>query len=212
MAFIPVAEETGLIIPITEWVLRRACRDAMAWGDLSVAVNLSPEVFKHQDPVGLVSQVLQESGLDPQRLELEITETSLLHDTQRTLETLKRLQALGVRVAMDDFGTGYSSLSYLQQFPFDRIKIDRSFISRLTHSPDAVAIVGAMINLGQSLGMATTAEGVETPDQAAFLTGKGCDDVQGFYYARPMTAEQFAAFRADKREGAALTPVVSKAS
>ncbi|MDH3664466.1 MAG: EAL domain-containing protein, partial [Alphaproteobacteria bacterium] len=155
--FIPLAEETGIVIPITEWVLRRACLDARDWSDLGVAVNLSPVVFKHQDLVGMISAILDETGFDPRRLELEITETSLLLDAERALAILIELKALGIRVAMDDFGTGYSSLSYLQRFPFDKIKIDRSFIAKLTSDSDAVAIVEAVISLGRSLGMATTA-------------------------------------------------------
>ena len=190
--FIPLAEETGIIIPITEWVLRRACLDARDWADFSVAVNLSPAAFKQQDLVGMVASILGEIGFDPSRLELEITETSLLQDTDRALTTLNDLKKLGVRVAMDDFGTGYSSLSYLQRFPFDKIKIDRSFIAKLTGDSDAAAIVDAVISLGRSLGMATTAEGVETSDQAVFLSGKGCKEVQGFYYARPMPAAEMA--------------------
>ena len=192
MDFIPIVEEIGLIVPITEWVLRQACTDARDWGDLSVAVNLSPAAFKHQDLLGLIGSVLSETGFDPRRLELEITETSLLQDTERALAILNDLKAMGIRIAMDDFGTGYSSLSYLQRFPFDKIKIDRSFVSELTANGDAIAIVRAVINLGQNLGMATTAEGVETNDQAVFLTGQGCDEVQGFYYARPMPALEIA--------------------
>lgn len=190
--FIPLAEETGMIIPITEWVLRRACQDARDWADLSVAINLSPAVFKHQDLVGVVKGILDESGFDPGRLELEITETSLLQDAERALVALRKLKSLGVRVAMDDFGTGYSSLSYLQRFPFDKIKIDRSFIAKLTDDSDAVSIVDAVIKLSRSLGMATTAEGVETSDQADFLNRRGCEEVQGFYYARPMPAVEMA--------------------
>jgi len=192
MDFIPTAEETGLIIPITEWVLRQACIETQDWGDLRIAVNLSPTVFKHQDLLGMIETAVGESGFDPRRLELEITETSLLHDTERAVTILNDLKAMGIRIVMDDFGTGYSSLSYLQQFPFDKIKIDRSFVSELSSNRDSMAIVRAVINLGQSLGMATTAEGVETNDQALFLTGQGCDEVQGFYYARPMPALEVA--------------------
>jgi len=188
MDFIPIAEETGLIVPITEWVLRRACIEARDWDDISVAINLSPAVFKHQDLLGLIAAVLRDTDFDPLRLELEITETILLQDTERALTILGDLKAMGIRIAMDDFGTGYSSLSYLQRFPFDKIKIDRSFVSELTANKDSMAIVRAVINLGQSLGMATNAEGVETVGQAAFLTGQGCDEVQGFYYAHPMPA------------------------
>ncbi|MGH1480385.1 MAG: EAL domain-containing protein [Geminicoccales bacterium] len=192
LEFIPTAEETGLIIPITQWVLHRACSEALSWEDLSVAINLSPAAFKHQDLLGLIEGVLHETKFDPRRLELEITETILLQDTEHALMILNDLKAMGIRIAMDDFGTGYSSLSHLQRFPFDKIKIDRSFVSELTANKDSKAIVRAVINLGQSLGMATTAEGVETDDQAVFLTSQGCDEVQGFYYARPMPAFEIA--------------------
>jgi len=186
--FITIAEETGLIIPITEWVLRRAFAEARQWGNLSIAVNLSPAVFKHRDLLGLIEDALRDTDFDPLRLELEITETSLLQDTERAVVILNDLKAMGIRIVMDDFGTGYSSLSYLLQFPFDKIKIDRSFIMELTTNEDSMSIVRAVINLGQSLGMATTAEGVETIDQALFLTKHGCDEVQGFFYAHPMPA------------------------
>lgn len=194
--FIPLAEETGMIIPITEWVLRRACIDAQDWARLSVAINLSPAVFRHHHLVDMISGILKETDFDPCRLELEITETSLLRDTERALASLNDLKALGVRIAMDDFGTGYSSLSYLQRFPFDKIKIDRSFIAKLSDDSDAVAIVDAVIKLGKSLGMSTTAEGVETGAQASFLDGHGCEEVQGFYYARPMPSAEIAAIAA----------------
>ncbi|MGH1481994.1 MAG: putative bifunctional diguanylate cyclase/phosphodiesterase [Geminicoccales bacterium] len=188
--FIPLVEETGLIIPITEWALRQACTQARDWSDLRVAVNLSPAAFKHQDLVGLVSCILDETELAPQRLEIEITETSLMQDTDRTLATLTGLKDLGVQIAMDDFGTGYSSLSYLQRFPFDKIKIDRSFIANLSYEEDKGAIIEAIIKMSQSLGMTTNVEGVETNDQASFLINQGCDEVQGFYYAHPMRAAE----------------------
>jgi diguanylate cyclase (GGDEF)-like protein len=191
--FIPLAEQTGLILPITEWTLREACRAARAWPGLSLAVNLSPASFRHQDLVKLVAEVLAESGLEAARLELEITETSLLRETDRTFEILRQIKALGVRIAMDDFGTGYSSLSYLQRFPFDKIKIDRSFVAELMTSPDAAAIVRAVLRMGHSLGMRTVAEGVESDSQVTFLTAEGCDDVQGFYYAAPMSAVEMGA-------------------
>lgn len=191
--FIPLVEETGLIIPITEWALRQACVQAQGWGDLRVAVNLSPAAFKHQDLIGLVSSILDETQFDPRRLEIEITETSLMQDTEKTLATLTGLKEIGVQIAMDDFGTGYSSLSYLQRFPFDKIKIDRSFIANLSHDGDKGAIIEAIIKMSQSLGMTTNVEGVETNDQATFLTDQGCDEVQGFYYAHPMQAAEISA-------------------
>jgi diguanylate cyclase (GGDEF)-like protein len=184
--FIPVAEETGLIKEIGAWVLRQACKEAASWPDnVKVAVNLSPVQFSARNLVEVVSHALALSGLAPNRLELEITESLLLQDNGEVLETLHRLRLLGVRIAMDDFGTGYSSLSYLQRFPFDKIKIDQAFIRQLTEKADSVAIVRAVIGLGRSLGMAILAEGVETSEQLAILQTEGCWDVQGFLFARP---------------------------
>ncbi|WP_182084167.1 EAL domain-containing protein [Aureimonas sp. ME7] len=186
-AFIPLAEDTGLIIPIGEWVLRTACEQAREWSDLRVAVNLSPVQFKHRELVDTVRQVLVDTGLEPQRLELEITESVLLHDAEAAREILNGLKELGVHIVMDDFGTGYSSLGYLNSFPFDKIKIDKSFISDLTVEKSN-AIVRSVIGLGQSLNMITTAEGVETAEQAAFLLQEGCEQVQGYHFGRPIPA------------------------
>ena len=187
--FIPVAEETGLIVPMGEWVLERACADAMTWpGARSVAVNLSAIQFKVLDLVGRVDGILKASGLDPRRLELEITESVLLHHDEATTATLHALRALGVRIAMDDFGTGYSSLSYLRSFPFDKIKIDRSFVQGLGTAKDAEAIVRAVTMLGTSLGMAITAEGVETHTQSAKLKAEGCTQLQGYLISPPLPA------------------------
>ena len=184
--FIPIAEETGLIAPLGEWILRTACSYATTWPlDTNLAVNLSPAQFKTQDVCGLVRRVLNETGLEPQRLELEITEGIILQNTEAVLETLKRLDQLGVSIAMDDFGTGYSSLSYLTRFPVKKIKIDRSFIDTLGTSPQTSAIVSSIVGLGQSLHVTITAEGVETEGQAALLKQWGCDQVQGFYYGKP---------------------------
>ena len=187
--FIPLAEDTGLILPIGEWVLRTACLQAAQWPDLVVAVNLSPVQFKSRDLVETVSQVLEETGLAAHRLELEITESVLLHDSASALLVLERLKATGVRIAMDDFGTGYSSLGYLNSFPFDKIKIDQSFIRDLD-AEKSNAIVRSVVSLGQSLKMITTAEGVETEGQADFLRQVGCEQVQGYLYSRPLPAEQ----------------------
>jgi diguanylate cyclase (GGDEF)-like protein len=182
--FIPLAEETGLIIPLGEWVLRRACAEAATWpAPLKVAVNLSPAQFRHPELIRVILSALQDSGLDPGRLELEITESVLMQDSEATLATLRQLRELGVRISMDDFGTGYSSLSCLPSFPFDKIKIDQSFVRSLERCPDSAAIVRAVIHLGRSLGMATTAEGVETSDQLAYLQREGCQEVQGFYFS-----------------------------
>jgi len=185
--FIPLAEEIGVIVPIGEWVLRQACLAATSWPDhLRVSVNLSPAQFKSRDLVGAVAGALRDSGLDSDRLELEITETVMLHDTATTLATLHGLRKLGVRIAMDDFGTGYSSLSYLRRFPFDRLKIDQSFVRELGRQRDCDAIVRAVIALGRDLGMATTAEGVETPEQLRTLAQAGCSDIQGYLFSRPI--------------------------
>jgi diguanylate cyclase (GGDEF)-like protein/PAS domain S-box-containing protein len=189
--FVPVAEEIGLIVPIGEWVLRTACADAARWpGDIKIAVNLSPVQFKSRNLVPAVMAALAHSGLPAARLELEITESVLLAETDANLQTLHQLRELGVRISMDDFGTGYSSLSYLRSFPFDKIKIDRSFIRDLPDRADCIAIVRAISGLARSLGISTTAEGVETAAQLAQLDAEGCTEVQGFLFsaARPASA------------------------
>jgi EAL domain-containing protein (putative c-di-GMP-specific phosphodiesterase class I) len=187
--FIGLAEEIGLIGQIGAWVLQQACADAQTWPeDVRVAVNLSPVQFRSGDALVFeVDAALDRSGLAPHRLELEITETILLQQTETTLSILSRIKAMGVRISMDDFGTGYSSLSYLRKFPFDKIKIDRSFTRDLPEGHDAVAIVRAVAGLGTSLGMTTTAEGVETQGQLDALRLEGCTEVQGFLFspARP---------------------------
>ena len=166
--FIPVAEEIGLIVPIGEWVLRQACAEAATWPDhIKVAVNLSPAQFKSQNLVQMVVNALAASGLPGRRLELEITESALLQSNPATLATVHQLRALGVQISMDDFGTGYSSLGYLQSFPFDKIKIDRSFIKNLSNGTGAFAILKAITTLARSLGVTTIAEGVETEEQLA---------------------------------------------
>ena len=188
--FIPLAEETGLIVPLGDWVLRTACSDAAGWSqDVCVAVNLSPAQFKSRNLVPSVVSALEDSGLSACRLELEITESVLLHDSDATLATLHKLRSLGVRISMDDFGTGYSSLSYLRSFPFDKIKIDRSFVSELATRDDSMAIVRAVTGLGKSLGISTTAEGVETSEQLALLRLEGCTEVQGYLFSPPRPAE-----------------------
>ncbi len=192
--FIPLAEETGLIVAIGEWVLETACRQALEWGDLRIAVNLSPVQFRNRELVETVRQVLQRTGLEPGRLELEITESVLINDAAAALDILNGLKALDVKIAMDDFGTGYSSLGYLNSFPFDKIKIDKSFIGNLSDKEKSGAIVKSVIGLGQSLNMITTAEGVETLEQAAFLRQQGCDQVQGFYFSKPVPAAELPLF------------------
>src|SRR5467141_2032939 len=190
--FIPLAEESGLIVEMGEWILREACREAASWPKpLQIAVNLSPAQFTHGDLVGLVHSILLETGLTPGRLELEITEGVLIEDFDRGLALLRRLKALGVRVSMDDFGSGYSSLSYLQAFPFDKIKIDRAFVMNLGRNPQSAAIVRAVIGLGHGLEMSIVAEGVETQEQLGFLSDQGCDAVQGYFIGRPAPIGQY---------------------
>ena len=187
--FIPLAEETGMIVPLGEWVLRQACAEAVKWaGSIRVAVNLSPVQFKNRNLVSSVMSAVTAAGLAPQRLELEITESVLLQDGAATLATLHTLREFGVRISMDDFGTGYSSLSYLRSFPFDKIKIDRSFIADLATRGDSMAIVRAVTGLGKSLGISTTAEGVETKEQLALLRMEGCTEAQGYLLSRPLPA------------------------
>ncbi|MGI9510678.1 MAG: putative bifunctional diguanylate cyclase/phosphodiesterase [Geminicoccaceae bacterium] len=191
--FIAIAEETGLIVPIGSWVLRTACRQAMDWqksgrSAIRVAVNLSPVQFQDTSLTETIMTVLTESGLDASLLEVEITENILIRDTATVIDVLHKLKALGVQIAMDDFGTGYSSLRYLQRFPFDRIKIDRSFIDEMSDNAGSAAIVGAVIALSKRLNMATTAEGIETLEQLQYLRIEGCDEAQGYYFGRPVPA------------------------
>jgi diguanylate cyclase (GGDEF)-like protein len=191
LEFIPLAEETGIIIQIGEWVLRQACADAMKWPDtINIAVNVSPAQFRDHDLAQRVGSILKETGLSPGRLEIEITESLLLRDVKANLGTLDDLRRLGLRISMDDFGTGYSSLSNLRSFPFDKIKIDRSFVKELEQSPDSAAIVRAVLGLGQSLGISTCAEGVETAQQIAALREQGCTHVQGFYFSAAKPFDQ----------------------
>jgi EAL domain-containing protein (putative c-di-GMP-specific phosphodiesterase class I) len=197
-SFIPLAEETGIIMGLGEWVLRRACKDAVGWpSPVRVAVNVSPAQFKDRDLAKLVARILQETGLPAARLELEITESLLLKDVDENLNILLELKSLGVRISMDDFGTGYSSLMNLRSFPFDKIKIDQSFVGDIERRPDAAAIVRAVVALGNSLGMVTCAEGVETGEQLSYLRSEGCVEMQGFYYSKPKPlAEVVAMMRA----------------
>lgn len=184
--FIPVAEQSGLILPIGEWVLRTACREAAAWAEpFKIAVNLSPVQLGHVDLPRLVHEILLETGLSPSRLELEITETAMITDPARTTHILRQLKAIGVSVAMDDFGTGYSSLSTLRSFPFDKIKLDKSFMLELNGGPQSAAIIKAVLALGKSLSIPVLAEGVEKPSQLDFLREQGCDEAQGYLLGRP---------------------------
>jgi diguanylate cyclase (GGDEF)-like protein len=189
--FIPIAEEIGLIVPLGEWVLRQACSDAMQWpAETKVAVNLSPLQVMNQNLVAVVVGALAASGLPASRLEVEITESVLMQNSEATLATLHRLRELGVKISMDDFGTGYSSLSYLRSFPFDKIKIDRCFISGLASGDDSVAIVLAIAGLAKHLGIATTAEGVETRQQLQQVKALGCSEMQGFLFSAPRRIDE----------------------
>jgi EAL domain-containing protein (putative c-di-GMP-specific phosphodiesterase class I) len=189
--FIPLAEETGLIVPIGEWVLRQACADAAAWPKhIKIAVNVSVAQFKSHGFVEMVIGTLAASSVAPQRLELELTESLMLQDEHGALALLTRLHNHGVRIALDDFGTGYSSLSSLRKFPFDKIKIDRSFVSDLSAANvDALAVVRSIAQLGVSLGIATTAEGVETEEQMDQVKIDGCTEMQGFLFSKAVPAD-----------------------
>jgi len=193
--FIPLAEEIGLIVPIGDWVLKQACCEAATWPkQVRVAVNLSPAQFKSRSVMQSVINALAVSGLAANRLELEITESVLLHDNEATLATLHQLRGFGIKISMDDFGTGYSSLSYLRSFPFDKIKIDRSFIKDISDKGDCAAIVKAVAGLGKGLGIATTAEGVETIEQLHKVRSEGCTEVQGYFFSAPQPAEALREF------------------
>ncbi len=192
--FIPMAEETGLIVPLGEWILNQACRDAATWpSDVSVAVNVSAVQLRHRTFAQVVLLALASSGLRPDRLELEITESVLLDDTEANLETLHLLRRTGIRIAMDNFGTGYSSLSYLRRFPFDKIKIDQSFVRNAETAADGGAIIRALVGLGASLGITTLVEGIETEDQLASVRADGAQQVQGFLFSPPRPARDVGA-------------------
>jgi diguanylate cyclase (GGDEF)-like protein/PAS domain S-box-containing protein len=205
--FIPIAEETGLIVPLGEWVLKTACNEAVDWPDhIKVAVNLSPAQLNCRNLVSMVTAALNESGMSPHKLQLEITETVLLQNTFTTLATLHELRKMGVQIALDDFGTGYSSLSYLRSFPFDKIKIDRSFIQDLSNGAEPLAIVNAVAGLAKCLNMTSTAEGVETQQQMEVLQSIGCTEMQGYLFSHARPAKeirQFFAQRSADKAGAA---------
>lgn len=193
--FIPIAEQSGLIVPIGEWVMETACTEAKKWHDaghlIRIAVNVSGEQFQDGGLVDYTSEILRKTGVRPDLLELEVTESAFMEDIQQTVRTLKDLHALGVELAIDDFGTGYSSLSYLRQFPIDRLKIDQSFIRNALNNVDDAAIARTIIALGRSLSLKVIAEGVETLEHEQFLMAEGCDEVQGYRYSRPIPAEKF---------------------
>lgn len=197
--FIPLAEETDLIIPLDKWVINRACTQAQAWRQaglehLKISVNISSREFHHGDLAETVTEVLDQVGLDARWLKLELTEGTLIEDTARAQRTLERLKQMGIRVSIDDFGTGYSSLSYLKRFPLDELKIDRSFVSEITESPDDAAIAAAIVGLGHNLGLHVIAEGVETAEQLDVLRSIGCDAAQGYLICRPVEPEVVAGF------------------
>ena len=197
--FIHIAEESGLIVPIGEWVMREACRQAVEWKnsglpDMVIGVNLSAVQFKRGDVEYAVLDALEKSGLAPEFLELELTESILIQNAESVLATVKRLKLLGIKLSIDDFGTGYSSLSYLKRFDVDKLKIDRSFIRDLATDPDDAAIVRAIIQMARSLNLRTIAEGVENEEMLAHLRFFHCDEAQGYHFARPMAAADFAAY------------------
>jgi EAL domain-containing protein (putative c-di-GMP-specific phosphodiesterase class I) len=190
--FIAAAEENGLILPIGEWVLRTACAFACSLGrpDLRVAVNLSARQFSQPDTVQMIEDVLRTSGLDPRRLELEVTESAVMSEIEEVILRLDRLRGLGVQLALDDFGTGFSSLSYLKRFRFHRIKVDGTFVRDLPHDGDSVAIVSAIIAMAHGLGLEVVAEGVETEAQLAFLRERGCDAFQGYLFSPVLSSSE----------------------
>ncbi len=209
--FIPIAEETGLIAPVGDWVVQEACEQAARWQvaglpALRVAVNLSPVQFSNNNLADGIIRTLAKNNLDPHLFEVEITESVLIHETRNVTQVLEHLQKNGVQIAMDDFGTGYSSLGYLLRFPFNRIKIDRSFVKDMTENPDAAAIVGAVVALARRLNMSTIAEGVETLDQFNRLRDEGCDEVQGYYFSRPLPAEDITAMMIDGKASSLKQP------
>jgi EAL domain-containing protein (putative c-di-GMP-specific phosphodiesterase class I) len=195
--FVPIAEDSGLILPIGRWVLREACRQARAWQDaglppIAIAVNTSALEFRAGDFLEYLRATLEASRLEPRYLELELTESVLMRDAASADSVLHALAGLGVKLAVDDFGTGYSSLSYLRQFPINTLKIDQSFVNQITSNPDDATIVSAVISMGKSLKQRVIAEGVETAEQAAFLLAQHCDEGQGYFFGRPMAAEALA--------------------
>jgi EAL domain-containing protein (putative c-di-GMP-specific phosphodiesterase class I) len=194
MKFIPMAEESGLIVPLGDWVLREACRQNKAWQDegvppITVSVNVSARQFREKTWVARVADALRETGLAPEYLELELTESLLMHDVTQAIATMRELQTIGVHFSIDDFGTGYSSLSALKSFPVARLKIDQSFVRNLPHDANDRSIASAVISLGQKLNMKVIAEGVETDAQIAFLTENQCDEIQGYHFSKPVSSE-----------------------
>jgi len=200
-SFIPLAEEIGFIVPLGEWVIRQACVTAAEWPEhLHVAVNISAAQFRSPGLMQVIVGALAASRLSPTRLEIEITETVLLQNKETTLAALHQLRALGIRIAMDDFGTGYSSLTYLQCFPFDKIKIDRSFVKDITENTGSLNIVRAVAALANGMGMTATAEGVETSEQLDRITSEGCTEMQGYLFSRPLPVSEIERLFLSRRE------------
>jgi EAL domain-containing protein (putative c-di-GMP-specific phosphodiesterase class I) len=204
--FIPIAEESGLIVPLGEWVLREACRQNKAWQDaglppVTVCVNVSARQFGEKDWVQRVAQALRDTGLDPRHLELELTESLLMHNVDHAVATMRQLQGIGVALSIDDFGTGYSSLSALKSFPVARLKIDQSFVRNLPYDANDRCIATAIISLGRQLNMKVIAEGVETEAQLAFLTANHCDEAQGYRFGAPVDGETIAAMLREEGAG-----------
>ena len=196
-SFIPLAEETGLIVPLGAWVLREACAQARKWLEEGldigkIAVNLSARQFAQSDLIDQVQKTLETNGLDPAILDLELTESMIMHDPARAAETMHRLKVIGIGLCLDDFGTGYSSLNYLRRFPVDYLKIDRSFILDVTTDPSGAAVTRSIVAIAHSLGIAAVAEGVDSWEQFDFLVGSQCDALQGFLFSRPLVASEFA--------------------
>jgi EAL domain-containing protein (putative c-di-GMP-specific phosphodiesterase class I) len=197
LKFIPVAEETGLIVSIGRWVIRTACEQGMTWAheglpDMSIAVNISPRQFMDENLLSDIDDALQLTGLPPQRLQLEITESMVMQNVSRAIKVLDAIRMRGIRIAIDDFGTGYSSMSLMKQFPIDTIKIDKSFVKELATSSEDRAIATAIIDMGRALGMTVVAEGVETEAQDHFLRDQYCDELQGYLFSRPVSAGEIA--------------------
>ena len=202
--FIPLAEDTGLIVSLGEWVLYTACAQSKKWqeegfGQLSLAVNLSARQFHQSDLPSVIARILRETGLDPHFLELELTESSIMVNTEVTIQALSDIKSIGVRVALDDFGTGYSSLGYLKRLPIDVLKIDSSFVRDVTSNPDDAALVLAIITLAHNLRLLVTAEGVETVEQLELLAQLGCDMWQGYLFSKPLPAPAFREFLTDRQ-------------
>jgi EAL domain-containing protein (putative c-di-GMP-specific phosphodiesterase class I) len=222
--FIPLAEDTGLIMPIGEWVLHEACAQTKVWQDcgfnkLHVAVNLSPRQFQQPDLVLMIKRLLKETNLDATCLELEVTESSVMKNAESAINTLRELRAMGIRISIDDFGSGYSSLSYLRHLPIDVLKIDQSFVRDMTSDPKDAAIVMAIIQLAHSLQLQVKAEGVETEEQLRFLRLLRCDEMQGFLFCKALPVEAFEqllfegrSLNATKNAGITLSPQPAKAS